>query len=150
MLSRCDEKGRCLTADTDACIISFVIASTPPDGPEPEDDGVPEEFREALDALHERTDEIDDVARGLGLYIDQSNLVVVGTPRGMKAAMALDVVIGDVAFSPRVQNPQDYDIDKSFAQMQVNMADDDFLDSRTRIQQNIQAGRDPLDDGENA
>jgi aromatic ring-opening dioxygenase LigB subunit len=121
----------------------------PPDGPEPEDDGVPEEFREALDALHERRDEIDDVARGLGLYIDQSNLVVVGTPHGMKAAMALDVVIGDVAFSPRVQNPQDYDIDKSFAQMQVNMADDDFLDSRTRIQQNIQEGRDPLDDGDN-
>lgn len=137
-----------MTAETDACIIVTVIAPMPPDGPEP-DDGVPEEFREALDTLHERSEEIDDIARGLGLYIDQSSLVVVGTPRGMKAAMALDVVIGNIAFSPRVQNPQDYDIDKSFAQMQVDMADDDFLDSRTRIQRNIQAGRDPLDDGEN-
>ncbi len=119
----------------------------PPEEP-PEEGGIPEEFREGLDALHERSSDIDDIARNLGLYINETNLVVVGMQDGPKAAMVLDMTIGDVAFSPRVQNPEEFDIDKSFAEMQVSMMDDEFLDSRVRIQRNIKEGRDPLDDGE--
>jgi hypothetical protein len=96
--------------------------------------------------LAEKIPLLEERARKLGLYLDQA--LVVETERG--TVIMASLVLGDVAFTPRVQDPDADDVDRQLEALTVGMENDEFLDARTRMERNIAAGRDPLDDGEEA
>ncbi len=122
---------------------------SPPDPGDPNDPNEDEIRSEALKAranlLLERSRSFDDELRQIGLYVDDMSVVAIDGPDGPEVALAVTAEIGDVAFSKRVQDPEQDDVDDEFRQMQVSMANDEFLDNRDKIQKAIKEGRDPLD-----
>jgi hypothetical protein len=91
---------------------------------------------------------IEEAARKIGLYVDASQVTVLPTPFGAQAALVVDFLVGDIAFSKRVQDPDTDSFDRQFKELEVSMQDDEFLEARAQIQRNVAAGRHPLDDGE--
>lgn len=67
-------------------------------------------------ALGVLTEDLADELRKLGVYIDAAR--VVPDPEG-RLILVLDGLIGDQAFSDRVQDPQADSIDDQFRRMQV-------------------------------
>ena len=88
--------------------------------------------RELLDALEDR-------ARKLGLYMEQSGVVPPpdfdgeGTPEYL--IVAADFMIGDVAWSARVQDPEQHAIDKDFKGLQDDLEHSSFDEMRERLEQ---------------
>lgn len=111
--------------------------------PDPED-----EFTAEVAVLNERANGLDDDLRRLGLYLEGGQIISVDTPMGPKPALALGMVIGDVAYTGRVQDPEAAAFDDQFRTIEAEEATNTFLDERERIKRNIAAGRDPLDDGD--
>jgi hypothetical protein len=109
---------------------------------------LPEEFGEHASLLQERTVDLDDDLRRLGLYMEAGQMIGVDTPMGPRPALALMTVIGDVAFTGRVQDPEAAAFDNQFRVIEAEEGTNAFLDERERIKRNIAAGRDPLDDGD--
>lgn len=109
---------------------------------------VPEEFGEQVSLLQERSVDLDDDLRRLGLYMEAGQIVGVDTPLGPRPALAVVAVIGDVAFTGRVQDPEGAAFDQQFRVIEAEEGTNAFLDERERIKRNIAAGRDPLDDGD--
>lgn len=92
---------------------------------------------------------IEEAARKIGLYVDSSTITMVpGQYGNPEPALVVDFLVGDIAFSKRVQDPDTDSFDRSFKELEVSMLDDEFLETRAQIQRNVAAGRDPLDDGD--
>lgn len=89
-------------------------------------------------------EKIEDKARQLGLYSDQVHAMM--TPDG-QMVLVVQFLLGDIAFSDRVQNPQKHQTTRMVDDMEKSMQTDTFLEERERIKRNLEAGRDPLDDG---
>ena len=87
-------------------------------------------------------EQLEDAARKLGLYLDRA--MWVPTPGG-PPALVVDFLIGDVAWSPRVQDPDQAAADTAFSQIAVEETKTDFDDLAERIRRNIAAGRSPFD-----
>lgn len=96
----------------------------------------------------ENGDGLEDMLRKLGLYNDHAHIAMIDTPMGPKPALIVDCTIGDVAWTDRVQHPENYGIDQQFRAMEVEIVDSDFEDAKVRMRRNVAAGRDPLDDGD--
>lgn len=109
---------------------------------------LPPEMRANADGLLENTEKLDDELRKLGLYIERTHLVMIETPHGPQPALAVDALIGDVAYTDRVQHPEKYGVDQQFRVMEREMTGSDFDDIKERMRRNIAAGRDPMDDGD--
>lgn len=86
-------------------------------------------------------EQIEDKARQMGLYYDSARAVML--PDG-ELVLMVDFILGDVAFSDRVQNPQRYSTDTLLRTMEKGQQDDDFLNERERIKQALARGEDPL------
>lgn len=86
-------------------------------------------------------EQLEKIARGLGLYVDQVNLGVVGD----RELIAVEFLIGDLAFSDVVQNPMQEDVDQAVALMSAQMHADEGLELRARIQRALDEGRNPLE-----
>lgn len=86
--------------------------------------------RELLDAL-------EDKARQIGLYLEQGGVVPPpgfegdGTPPVL--AVVCDFVIGDVAWSKRVQDPEQHAFDKDFKAIQDDVEQDDLSAMEQRL-----------------
>lgn len=94
----------------------------------------------AIEAL---TEEIAAELRGIGLH--HPDITAVETPDG-QVAFVVDALIGDLAFSDRVQRPADQDdIDAEFAKLTGEQTANEFLDRRADLQRRIDEGR-PLFD----
>ena len=52
--------------------------------------------------------------------------------------------IGKVAWSDRVQRPEEYTMEKELANMETGMAKDEFLDARSKIAEALERGEDPF------
>lgn len=132
------------------------MSHTFPGDDESDDEGVPDaleqKFRADTDLLIERYSALEDEARKLGLYVDDHQISSVHTHVGGacadRAGLVAQFSIGDLAFSKRVQDPAGYDFDQSFRELELDAQTDEWLDARARIQKNIAAGRDALDDGD--
>jgi hypothetical protein len=109
---------------------------------------VPEEFGAQASLLQERAADLDDDLRRLGLYTEAGQIIGVDTPMGPRPALAIMTVIGDVAYTPRVQDPETAAFDQQFRVMEAEEGTNAFLDERERIKRNIAEGRDALDDGD--
>lgn len=97
--------------------------------------------------VSDRLPQIEDEARKLGLYLEQAAAMEVAP--GVPALIAR-FTIGDVAWSPRVQDPDNDDVDRRFGEVAAQLKDDEFLDIRSRMQRNLAAGLDALDDDDEA
>jgi hypothetical protein len=96
--------------------------------------------------LMEKLPELEERARRVGLYLEGSAVVQSqGRP-----LLVTRMLLGDVAFTKRVQNPDADDVDRELEEMTARIQDDEFLDARQRIARNVAEGRDPLDDGDKA
>jgi hypothetical protein len=108
-----------------------------------------DEFEEDSDLAEVMTGKIEELevaARSIGLYLDHAAVVQL-PPDGKQLAIIGDFMIGDVAFTARVQDPEQEQVDRMFFDLTSGLGNDDFLDSREQIKRNIAEGRHPLDDG---
>lgn len=95
-----------------------------------------------IDVLQIAVNGLEDPARQIGLYLQDWQ--PHDTPAGLAAVVAFD--IGDVAFSKRVQDPVEADIDAEFRTIALDAQTDEWLDARSAIVANLAAGRDPFDE----
>lgn len=109
---------------------------------------VPAEFRAQADRLIESTEKLDDTLRQLGLYVDHSQLVQIDTPMGPRPALAVQCTVGKVAYSDRVQHPENYGVDQQFRVMEREITANDHEEIVAKMRRNLAAGRDPMDDGD--
>lgn len=113
-------------------------------GPEEPDEGMPDHLRAQADALLERFGELDDDLRQIGLYVEGGpQIVPVPTPLGERMGLLVQFQIGKVAFSQRVQHPEDARFEDKFDVMAIEAQDDAFLDERQRIADALARGEDP-------
>jgi len=98
--------------------------------------------------LMEKISELEDVARKLGLYLEQSAIVVGDGPNGPTPVLMANMVVGKVAFSERIQKPEEDDFANKLREIEIGMADEEAMRIREQMTRNIAAGRDPLDDGD--
>lgn len=113
-----------------------------------ENDERPELTPEQEQQLKERTEALEASARKIGLYVEHAVPMMVPTPFGMKPAIAMHFALGDVAFQTRIQDPEQDAFNREFENLTTDMTNNDFLDVRERMKKNVEAGRDPLDDGD--
>ena len=112
---------------------------------EPDQPGIPEHIRQNADLLLERWRQAEDKMRLLGLYIEGEPQIAMipGHPGmgGPRVGLACNFTVGRVAFSDRVQNPEQEDFNTEARKMEVTIKDDMFLDERERIRQGLEAGK---------
>lgn len=115
------------------------------DDPDEEPSPIPEAIRDAADVLGERFKDVPDELRKIGLYLEgEPQLVMVPSQMGPpRAALVAQFVIGRVAFSKRVQDPDTDQMNDQFRVMEVQAEDDAFLDERQRIADALARGEDP-------
>lgn len=89
---------------------------------------------ELVEKAKQATSDIDDGARKIGLYLQDSHLAV--DPREpTKMVIVAQFLVGDVAFSDRVQNPvADEDLDQVKA-LESDLKKQEFEELRERLQQ---------------
>lgn len=78
--------------------------------------------------------------RELGLYADDADLQVHELPDG-RHVVTVDALIGDLAFSRRVQDPEQHDFDAEFRKMTRGSDADRFLDVRAQLEKRIADGK---------
>lgn len=83
--------------------------------------------------LQDKLDRLEASLRPIGLYVDVSRVV----SDGERTMVVVDALIGDVAYSARVQDPEQAQMDTSFRQIvagdRVRAADDIREDLRRRL-----------------
>lgn len=89
----------------------------------------------------EVADVLDDLARPLGLYVEGIDWAV--DSMGQEVCVAT-FILGDVAFSDRVQAPQRHATNSMVGIMEKQLQGDTFLDMRERLRLAIAEGRDVL------
>lgn len=87
-------------------------------------------------------DLVEDKARQIGLYADEA--VVMMMPDG-NPVLVVNFMIGDVAFSERVQDPQKHATNSMVDTMKQGILGSSWLDERDRLQKALRAGINPLD-----
>lgn len=90
------------------------------------------------DRLQAATAVLDDGLRRIGLYVDDTQ--VIEGPRG-ETVLYMEVLMGDVAFAKRVQDPEQSGFDTEFAKIERSKASDDFLTARDDMARRIAEGR---------
>lgn len=101
----------------------------------------------AVEQLRSKKDELEAVARKLGLYLNSAAIVPL-PPDGTKVGLIADFLIGDVAFTQRIQDPEQEQIDRMFYDMTSGIGNDDFLDKQAQVKKNVAEGRHPFDNGD--
>lgn len=98
--------------------------------------------------LMEKVRDLEEAARKVGLYLDRAAVIVVETHTGPQPALVANFALNKVAFTPRVQNPEEDDFALRFKAIESEMTTQAAKDSKAQMQRNIEAGRHPLDDGD--
>lgn len=100
--------------------------------------------REEFDELERRATAAEDDLRRHGLHVNGRMVVQVPTPFGMKPAIAVSCVVGDLAFRSRVQDPEMGAVDKEFRKMVATDRVDGYLDAQAELRAALDEGRDPF------
>lgn len=97
---------------------------------------------DALEArLHTVATTLADSLRQIGLYANEGRFLSRDDGR---VFLAVSVDIGDVAFTTRVQDPEQAQFDDQFRQVATEVVDDDFLETRERMRRRIAEGKNPF------
>lgn len=102
----------------------------------------------AAEKLQAKIPELEDIARKLGLYLDQAAIVVADGPQGPMPVLMANMAVNKVAFSERIQKPVEDEFATKLKEIEIGMADEEAIRIREQMTRNIAAGRDPLDDGD--
>lgn len=105
---------------------------------------------EEIQKLESRIEPLEDAARKIGCYLDRAVVTTIPGPFGPRLAVVAEFSLGKVAFTGRVQDPEQEQIDRVFSEMTFGFGSDAFLDARSRVQRNLDAGRQAFDDGDDA
>lgn len=105
----------------------------------------PEEHSEFEATARTALERVEDTTRKIGLYVHQSQ-VALGP--GGELVLLVDFLIGDVAFSDRVQDPQKQQDKQIVNTMERSMVADELIAARDRLERNLKAGRNAYDDGD--
>ncbi len=108
------------------------------DGPNPEE----------IQKLESRIEPLEDAARKIGCYLDRAVVTTIPGPFGPRLAVVAEFSLGKVAFTGRVQDPEQEQIDRVFSEMTFGFGSDEFLDANARVERNLAAGRQAFDDGD--
>lgn len=85
---------------------------------------------------------IEDLARQLGMYVENADWLPA--PEGGEF-LVVNLIIGDIAFTDRIQNPEKYGTDHAVALMEKQLLNDDFLDQREKLRAALESGVDVLE-----
>lgn len=108
-----------------------------------------EPTEEEIDAVSEKIPVLEEQLKKIGVYLDRAAVVPMPVPEGVKLAVVAEFTIGAVAFTKRVQDPEQEQIDKMFREMTGGLTGtNEFLDRREQMKRNLEAGRSIFDDGE--
>lgn len=93
-------------------------------------------------------EELENAARKLGLYAEN---LAIGVPSGgpyasllgdgEKVVVVAQFTVGDIAWSDRVQNPQQEDADMEFRKMAVDLEKDAFEAKRAELERKLKEGK---------
>lgn len=103
-------------------------------------------FNQEAERLLEAGETVADKAERLGLYIEGSQIVPMDTPMGPQPGLVCIFKVGDVAFTDRVQQPEQNESDDQLRVMQQQMAETDYEETKERIAKALAEGRDPFAD----
>lgn len=96
--------------------------------------------------LTDRTPIVEETARKLGLYLEDSQVMQIPGPDGVDQVLVVNFTVGAVAWRVRTQDEEQAEFDRQAAEMEAAMVTDEFLDLRNRMAANREAGRDLLDE----
>lgn len=91
----------------------------------------PEIPHERLEIAQTKSNQLADRAEKIGLYAQGTRLGV--TEDGEHLIIVTDFIVGDVAFSPRVQDPEQEAMDDSFSTIEAASAKDDFAEYQRKL-----------------
>lgn len=121
------------------------MSDTFDDGDMPDDpfEGqMPPHIRAEADLLTERITAFKDGCRKIGLYVEGEQIVVAPDQHGQPhVSLIVGFTVGNVAFSDRVQRPEQAAIDTTVKKMGIGMKADGLLDERARIERLLAEGK---------
>lgn len=86
---------------------------------------------------------LEDELRRIGLYVQTTNIVdpeKTGQPMP-GVVVYMECLIGDLAFTKRVQDPVQHEFDHEFRKIEHSTVADDFLDLRSQIEERMRDGK---------
>lgn len=104
--------------------------------------------------LAAKSEELAKALRAVGLYEDQSQWISQGErpdefsppQEHQRNILVMDLLIGDLAFSKRVQNPEQHDVDAEFRAMMGGLETSEFDDTRNEIIRKLEQGLNPFEE----
>jgi hypothetical protein len=108
-----------------------------------------------MDIFREKMEELEPIARKMGLYVQSAGLTIAPpeqNPSGAPMPVLLaHFTIGDVAWSDRVQNAEQYSTEAQFRQIAVQSEKEKFEEMQRDLQARLSEGKelfDPIEDDE--
>lgn len=97
-----------------------------------------EEFHETLgdgfDESHRKlVEDLENETRKIGLYMDYAR-VMPGDEEGTKLMVHTSFLVGDIAWSTRVQDPDQHEIDKQFQSVTDGLEDEQLNEVRRKLE----------------
>lgn len=89
--------------------------------------------------------QLDDELRKLGLYVEHSELYTLADGRIM---LVCEATIGDIAFSTRVQDPEQHHFDQQFRTFEVDESHSSFEATREDLRRRLAEGKPIFGDDE--
>lgn len=103
----------------------------------------PEPSDEQINHAHEKAEELEGLARRLGLYVEGFQLGVTEVEDGsLKMLIIAEFLPGDVAWSNRVQDPETDQMDVEFRAIQSDLEADEFENYRRQLAERLEASDD--------
>jgi hypothetical protein len=91
---------------------------------------------------------LEAAAQKLGLYLEGHAVYDVDAGDREVPLLAVRFTVGKIAFADRTQDPVKDDTERKFKELVAESDKDDYDNLKERMKRNIDAGRDPMDDGE--
>lgn len=80
----------------------------------------------AYELMGRAGDALDRALEDVGVYVEQKSVVTRDQPSGPQAALFINAVIGRVAFSERVQRPDQEAVDAVFDELAEHLVEDEY------------------------
>lgn len=100
---------------------------------EPDD----EPSEELLSALRDAGEKLGPAAQKIGLYLQGFRIAQRESDEGMKWVIIGDFLMGDVALSDRIIQPEAHDMDEQFRGIVHGAENDEFEEYRAKLQKEI-------------
>lgn len=119
-----------------------VFHHEPFDPNDPEDQVRQEAFRGQVDALEVKVEKLTgDLAKRAALYVQTHNFSMAHTPFGSRPALVLTCNVGDLAWSPRIQDPEQDQFDRMAREIESASEIDGFLDARSQLEADLRRAK---------